>query len=113
MVPSAWKLANITFIPKNLLWQTWISYVLYLLLILFIRLFERIIDKPAFKSPVSSDISSDQFAYKEGCYSSLALIKNQHIGLKWLDNKEADCIRVLEFDLSKAFVSVNYYTLFQ
>lgn len=32
--------------------------------------------------------------------------------LKWLDTGEADCVRVFDFDFSKAFDSVNHFILF-
>ena len=54
----------------------------------------------------------DQFAYKEGLNTSLALIKSQHMWLKWLDTREADCVKVFAFDFSKAFDFVNHFILF-
>ena len=59
-----------------------------------------------------SYLSLDQFAYREGTNTSKALIKSQHMWLKWLDTGEADCVRVFAFNFSKAFDSVNHFILF-
>ena len=59
-----------------------------------------------------SCLSLDQLAYREGTNTSKALIKSQHMWLKWLDTGEADCVRVFAFDFSKAFDSVNHFILF-
>ena len=47
----------------------------------------------------------DQFAYKKGHNSTMALIKSQHQWLEWLD-KNANYVRVLSFDFSNAFDSL-------
>ena len=54
-----------------------------------------------------SIISNDQFAYKKGSNTTAALINCQYHWLKWLD-EDADFIRVLSFDFSKAFDSVPH-----
>ena len=82
---------------------------------IIIRLFERIVYyQTEIKPVISSLIQPDRFAYKEGLNTSLALIKSQHMWLKWLDTRprEADCVRVFAFDFSKAFDSVNHFILF-
>ena len=57
---------------------------------------------------ISHKIGSNQFAYKKDHFSTVALIKCQHIWLKWLD-KDAKYVRVLSFDFSKAFDNVPIY----
>ena len=49
----------------------------------------------------------DQFAYKEGTSTTTALIKCQRNWLKWLDD-DADYVRVISFDLNKAFDTVPH-----
>ncbi len=52
-------------------------------------------------------IDPDQFAYKEGHNSIMALIKCQHLWLRWLEKhaKYVQVIILISFDLmSKAFV---------
>ena len=55
-------------------------------------------------------IDLDQFAYREGHNSTMALIKCQHTWLKWLDGN-ADFVRIFSFDYSKAFDSVSHNIL--
>ena len=52
-------------------------------------------------------MKSDQFAYKEGQNTTMALIKCQKPCLNWLD-KGTDFVKVLSFDFSKAFDSVSH-----
>ena len=52
-------------------------------------------------------LDSDQFSYKEGHNSTMALIKRQQNWLKWLDSN-AKYVRVLSFDFSKAFDNVPH-----
>ena len=74
-VPQLWKLANILSLPKESP-LTCINQLRPISLTdIIIRLFERII-------------------YQTGCNTTLALLKNQHTWLKWLD-KKADTVRVL------------------
>ena len=54
-----------------------------------------------------SAIGPDQFAYKKGCNTTLALLTCHHHWLKWLD-RTTDFLRVSSFDFSKAFDSVPY-----
>ena len=52
-------------------------------------------------------IDKDQHAYKEGTSTITALITRQHHWLKWL-HEDADFVRIISFDLSKAFDSVPH-----
>ena len=52
-------------------------------------------------------INNDQFAYKRGCNTTLALLKCQDFWLKALDGN-ADYVRILSFDFSKAFDTVPH-----
>ena len=53
-------------------------------------------------------IHEDQFAYKKGLSSTMALIKAQHTWMEWLD---ASMVRVFSFDFSKAFDTVPHEIL--
>ena len=50
-------------------------------------------------------IGPDQFAYKKGCNTALALLTCHHHWLKWLDGA-MDFVRIFSFDFIKAFDSV-------
>jgi hypothetical protein len=64
-------------------------------------------------APVTrNNIGPDQFAYKKGHNSTMTLIKSQHQWLVWQD-KNANYVRVLFFDFSKAFDSVPHELLFE
>ena len=76
------------------------------------RLFERCVYKTELAPVISHKIGSNQFAYKKGHNSTMALIKCQHTWLKWLD-KDAKYVRVLSFDFSKAFDKVPHDLLFK
>ena len=56
---------------------------------------------------MSKSIGKDQFAYKKGQNSTMALIKCQYKWLKWLDI-EASYVRIFSFDFRKAFDSVPH-----
>ena len=70
------------------------------------RLFEKIVLKKEISPELQSPIKSDQFAYKEGTSATDALMCHQK-WLNWLDNN-ADHVRVVSFDLKKAFDSVSH-----
>ena len=51
--------------------------------------------------------STDQFAFKKGLNTTMALIKCQHHWLNWLE-KDVSFARVFSFDFSKAFDMVSH-----
>ena len=71
------------------------------------RLFEKMVFKQDISAVAKSLIGRDQFAYKEGTNTTTARIKCQHHWLKWL-GEDADFVRVMSFDFSKAFDSVPH-----
>ena len=71
------------------------------------RLFERVVVKQELSPILGSAIGPDQFAYKEGCNTTLALLTCHHHWLKWLDGA-MDFVRVFSFDFSKTFDSVPH-----
>ena len=74
------------------------------------RLFERLVYRFELSSICNDYINLDQFAYRGGHNSTMALIKCQHTWLKWLDGN-ADFVRIFSFDFSKAFDSVSHNIL--
>lgn len=54
-----------------------------------------------------SIINNDQFGFRDGCNTTLALLKCQHFWLSALD-RDSDFVRVLSFDFSKAFDTVSH-----
>ena len=57
------------------------------------RLFESVVVKQELPPVLRSAIGPDQFAYKEGCNTILALLTCHHHWLKWLDGT-MDLVRV-------------------
>ena len=109
-VPSQWKLANIMPIPKESPISAMEQSRPLSITDIIIRLFERIICTNELKPIVELAISKDQFAYKKGCNTTIALLLCQHMWMKWLDGY-ADNVRVFAFDFAKAFDSVNHAIL--
>ena len=109
-VPLIWKLANITPIPK----ESPLVDCSRLRPISLTNIIIRIVDKIIFKQEISSQakmlIDKDQHAYKEGTSTITALITCQHHWLKWLD-EDVDFVRIISFDLSKAFDSVPHHII--
>lgn len=106
-VPSAWKTANIRPIPKESPLTACNQLRPISLTSIIMRLFERLVLKQEMSSILKSVIKADQFAFKEGCNTTMALLRSQHYWLKALDG-EADHVRVLSFDFSKAFDTVSH-----
>ena len=107
VVPDIWKLANLLPLPKeNPLTETNLLRPISLTNIIM-RLFERAICKNELAQPMENFIHKDQYAYKKGYNSTMALIKAQHTWLEWLDG-DARMVRVFSFDFSKAFDTVPH-----
>ena len=106
-IPLKWKLANITPIPKESPVMECSQLRPISLTNIIMRIFEKIVFKQEIYPQVKKVIDDDQFAYKEGTSTTTALIKCQHNWLKWLDD-DADYVRVISFDLSKAFDTVPH-----
>lgn len=70
------------------------------------RLFERLVYRNELSIMCDNHIDLDQFAYRKGHNSTMALLKSQHNRLKWLGGN-ADFVRIFSFDFSKAFDSVS------
>ena len=106
-IPLKWKLANITPIPKKNPVTECSQLRPISLTNIIMRILEKIVFKQEIYPQVKKVIDEDQFAYKEGTSTTTALIKCQHNWLKWLDD-DADYVRVISFDLSKAFDTVPH-----
>ena len=110
IVPDEWKLANLLPIPKespciepNQLRPISLTNII-------VRLFERAIYTTELSPVMEKVIHEDQFAYKKGHSSTMALIKAQHTWMEWLDG-DASVVRVFSFDFSKAFDTVPHEIL--
>ena len=80
------------------------------LTVVIMRLFDRLVYRFEISSICNDYIGLDQFAYREGHNSTMALIKCQHTWLKWLDGNDG-FVRIFSFDFSKAFHSVSHNIL--
>ena len=106
-VPVMWKQANIVPIPKESTFSSCNQLRPISLTDIIIRLFEKCVYKTEIAHIVQDFIDTDQFAYRDGHNSIMALIKCQHMWLKWME-KDAKYVRVFSFDFSKAFDSVPH-----
>ena len=109
-VPRYWKLANVTPTPKESPLTSCNQLRPISLANIITRLFEKLILKFELFDVLKSLTGPDQFAYKEDSNTTMALVKSQHYWLKWLD-RNADFVRVLSFDFSKAFDTVPHCIL--
>ena len=106
-VPTPWKMANITPLPKVAAPKSLIQLRPISVTNVIIRLFERIIYSCELSHISTECINKDQFAYKKGVNSTMTLIKSQHMWHQWMDRK-ATAVRIFSFDFSKAFDSVSH-----
>ena len=67
----------------------------------------RVVFRFELSNVINNSIGSDQFAYRKGLNTTMALVKCQHEWLRRL-NSDADFIRIFSFDFSKAFDSVPH-----
>jgi hypothetical protein len=111
-VPSMWKLANLSPLPKEFPLTECDQLRPISLTNVIMRLFERIIFQEDIRHPTKLIINKNQYAYRENSNTTIALIKCQHHWLKWLDD-QANFNRVISFDFSKAFDSVPHDILTQ
>ena len=74
LVPCLWKLANITPIPKETPFETCNQLRPISLTNVIMRLFERVVVKQELSPVLKSATGPDQFACKEGCNTTLALL---------------------------------------
>lgn len=109
-VPLLWKEANIRPVPKELPFTSCNQLRPISLTNIIMRLFERLVYKNELSTVCANHIDLDQFAYRKGHNSTMALLKSQHNWLKWLDGN-ADFVRIFSFDFSKAFDSVSHRIL--
>lgn len=106
-VPLLWKLANVVPVPKEVPLETSNQLRPISLTNIIMRIFERLVYKKELSAALKSSIRSDQFAYKQGQNSTMALIKCYHTWLNWLE-RDANFVRVFSFDFSKAFDTVSH-----
>ena len=100
LAPCLWKLANITPIPKETPFETCNQLRPISLTNVIMRVFEKVVVKQELSPVLKSAIGPDQFAYKDGCNTTLALLTCQQHRLKWLD-RTTDFVRVFSFDFTQ------------
>ena len=61
------------------------------------------------KSVFEANLSSSQFAYRDGCNCTDALLKLHYNCLKALDDTETDAVRLYAMDFSRAFDNVRHF----
>ena len=84
-VPSLWKLANVTPVPKESPLNECNQLRPISLTDIVMRIFERVVCKQELSLILKPSICTDQFAFKEELNTTMALIKCQHHRLNWLD----------------------------
>ena len=98
-VPFLWKLANVSPISKKSPLTECNQLRPISLTNITMRIFERLVCKQELSPILKSAIGPDQFAYKEGHNTTMALIKCQHFWLEQL-HRDADFVRFFSFDFS-------------
>ena len=88
LLPCLWKLANITPIPKETPFETCNQLRPISLTNVIMRLFERVVVKQELSPVLKFAIGPDQFAFKEGCNTTLALLTCHHHWLKFNEHGE-------------------------
>ena len=71
------------------------------------RLFERLVYQNELSTAYANHVNLDQFAYRKGHNTTMALLNSQHNRLKLLDGN-ADFVLIFSCDFSKAFDSVPH-----
>ena len=71
------------------------------------RLFEKTVLTKEISPEIKPVIKPDKLAHKKGTRATYAVIMCHHKWLNWLDGN-ADHVRVISFDLRKAFDSVSH-----
>ena len=85
-VPDLWKLADITPLPKESNFKNCTQLRPISLTNVIMRVFERLVYRQELSQYVNNFIDFDQFAYRKGHNTTMALIKCQYAWLKWLDS---------------------------
>ena len=111
-IPNVWKRADVIPFPKENLISSCSQLRPISLTNIIMRLFEKCVYQSEIADIVYNYIGDDQFAYKKGHNSTMALIKYQHMWLKSLE-EGAKSVRVISFDFSKAFDNVPHDILFK
>ena len=106
-VPKIWKRVDLIPVSKEATLENCNQLRPFSLTDIIMRIFEKCIYKTEIAHSIRDIIDSDQFAYKECHNTIMALIKCQHLSLKWLENG-ARYVRVFSFDFKKAFDSVPH-----
>ena len=75
------------------------------------RCFEKIVYHKFSKHAFEENLSSTQYAYREGCNCTDALIKMQYNCWKALDDRECRYVRLFAMDLAKVFDNVKHSIL--
>ena len=90
-VPLLWKEANIRPVPKEQPFTSCNQLRPISLTNIIMRLFERLVYRNELSIVCDNHIDLDQFAYRKGHNSTMALLKSQHNWLKWLDGMWTLC----------------------
>ena len=109
-VPALWKTANVRPIPKESPVTECTQLRPFSLTNIIMRLFERLVFKQEMSTEFKSIINNDQFGFRDGCNTTLALLKCQHFWLSALD-RDSDFVRVLSFDFSKGIKRKSWLKL--
>ena len=101
--PTAWKEANISPLSKV---DTPVQYSDFRginVTPVIARCFERTVHRHYCKKVFEENLPVAQYAYREGCTFTNALIQIQYNYLKALDYKDCNYVRLFAMDFSKAF----------
>ena len=101
--PTAWKGVNINPLPKVANPVQYSGFRGINVTPVKARCFERTVYHHYSKKVFEENLTVKQYAYREGCSCTDALIQIQYNYLKALDDKDCNYVRLFAMDFSKAF----------
>ena len=109
--PRSWKRSNVYPLPKVELPIEDKDYRGISITPVIARAFEKAIYRNHAKDIVEQNLSSSQFAYRDGGNCTDALLAIQHTVYSYLDQPDCKAVRLFTMDFSKAFDSVKHSLL--
>ena len=108
--PNLWKRANIVPLPKTAKVKSVSDVRGISLLPIISKLLEKIIIKKH-KSELVANFGMNQYAYRSNSSTTCCAIRIHDFATAHLDNPDAAALRILSFDMSRAFEAIPHHLL--